>query len=389
MEVRESETDCAQNPSTPTGAILLLAVMPSAYGAENSPHSSSKTIKIGGVYAKYGSPSILAQPILAGYQLAFKEVNAHGGIDGSKIVYVAQDDNYDPSKTVPVVRQLVQSEHVLAIAGIFGTDDSNAAIPYIESAHVPFFDPIGGGTAVSKRHWVWQSEPEYAREGTVIGSYIGTHVHVHRVAVLYQVGINESEVAAIKGRLKSFHATVKAVPYHATDVMLSGQLAQVRQFNPDMVVLLGTLVPTSQFVKTAAANGYKPPKGYFANYPQGDPTWVQLTAGQANGSLVSSYADITGHSSIAKLYRNAIKHYDRHQKYTNFGLYGYFNAGLLIRALKLAGNNPTRRALQKVFDTKFRNYRTSFTGALNWTPPTATAYANSRSTAFPVLSSGH
>ena len=91
-------------------------------------------------------------------------------------------------------------------------------------------------------------------------------------------------------------------------------------------------------------------------------------AGQANGSLVSSYADITGHSSIAKLYRNAIKHYDRHQKYTNFGLYGYFNAGLLIRALKLAGNNPTRRALQKVFDTKFRNYRTSFTGALNWTP---------------------
>jgi ABC-type branched-subunit amino acid transport system substrate-binding protein len=349
------------------GGVLLAAAISPVHGAQAQPELSSKSIKIGGVFASFGSPSVLASPILAGYKLAFKAANAHGGIYGRRIDYVTQDDNYDPSKTVPAVRQLVQAQHIFAVAGIFGSDDSNAALPYLESAHVPFVDPIGGGASVSGRHWVWQSEPEYAREGTVIGSYLGQHLHVHRVAVLYQVGINEPEVAAIKTRLKSFHGSVKPVPYHATDVAMSPQLAQVRQYNPDIVVLLGTLVPTSQFVKTAAGNGYRPKKGYFANYPQGDPTWLQLTSGQTNGSLVSSYADLTGNNAESRAYRNAIKHYDRHQQYTNYGLYGYFNGGLLIRALRLAGKNPSRSALQRVLDTKFRNYKSSFTGVLNWT----------------------
>lgn len=350
------------------GALLLGAGICPVYGAPTSASGASKPIKIGGVFASFGSPSVLASPILAGYKLAFKEINAHGGIYGRRIDYLTQDDNYDPSKAVPAVRQLVQAQHVFAVAGIFGSDDSNAALPYLESMHVPFFDPIGGGASVSRRHWVWQSEPEYAREGLVIGSYIGRHIHVRRVAVLYQVGINESEVAAIKAKLKHFHAAIKPVPYHATDVAMSAQLAQVRQYNPDIVVLLGTLVPTSQFVKTAAGNGYRPKKGYFANYPQGDPTWLQLTSGQANGSLVSSYADLTGRNAESTAYRKAIKRYDHRQAYTNYGLYGYFNGGLLIRALKLAGKKLSRSALQRVFDTKFRNYKSSFTGVLNWTP---------------------
>ena len=332
--------------SLTVGSVLIASVAAPALGA-GSTKGAQKPIKIGGVFASYGSPSVLASPILAGYRLAFKEVNARGGgVNGRLIDYVTQDDNYDPSKTVPAVKQLVQSQHVFAIAGIFGSDDSNAALPYIESAHVPFLDPIGGGASVSGRHWVWQSEPEYAREGKVIGTYLGKHLHVRRAAVLYQVGINESEVAAIRTRLKAFHSSVKAVPYHATDVIMSSQLAEVRQYDPDIVVLLGTLIPTSQFVKTAAGNGYHPKRGYFANYPQGDPTWLRLTGGQANGSLVSSYADLTGRNAEARGYRNAIKHYDRHQQYTNYGLYGYFNGGLLIRALKLAGKHLSRLALQ-------------------------------------------
>jgi hypothetical protein len=40
----------------------------------------------------------------------------------------------------------------------------------------------------------------------------------------------------------------------------------------------------------------------------------------------------------------------------------------MVRALKLAGSNPSRSSLQHVLDTKFRGYKSGFTGALNWTP---------------------
>jgi hypothetical protein len=41
---------------------------------------------------------------------------------------------------------------------------------------------------------------------------------------------------------------------------------------------------------------------------------------------------------------------------------------LMVRALKLAGANPSRAKLQKILNTKFRKYQSGFTGALNWTP---------------------
>jgi branched-chain amino acid transport system substrate-binding protein len=327
---------------------------------------SAHVIKLGGIYAKLGPASAIAVPILKGYELAFKEVDARGGVYGRKIQYVTENDNYDPSQTLPQARRLVQEVGVFAMVGLFGSDDSNQALPYLESQHIPFFDPIGGGADVKGKHWVWQTEPSYAREGIVMARYMAKKLHVHRVAVLYQVGVNEPEVAAIKSHLAPYHAMVLAVPYKATDLDMSSELTRVRQFNPDIVVLTGTLVPTSLFVRDAAATGYKPSLGYFANYPLGDPSWVALTSGAAEGSLVSSYADLTGKNATARAYRAALKRFGG--TYSNYGLYGYFNATLFLRALRLAGKNPTRIGLQHVLDTKFRHYKPDLTGELNWTP---------------------
>ena len=93
---------------------------------------------------------------------------------------------------------------MLAIAGIFGADTATPQYPTSNPRTCRSSIPLVAVLRSPNATGYGESEPEYAREGTVIGSYIGTHVHVHRVAVLYQVGINESEVAAIKGRASHF-----------------------------------------------------------------------------------------------------------------------------------------------------------------------------------------
>jgi hypothetical protein len=111
-----------------------------------------------------------------------------------------------------------------------------------------------------------------------------------------------------------------------------------------------------------------PKYGFIANYPMGDPLWLALIgAANGEGNHVSSYADLTGHNVVAKAYRAAIATYHG-EKYSNYGLYGYFNAMLFFKALKLAGKNLTRASLQHVLDYKFRHYDTGFTGRINWTP---------------------
>src|SRR5947209_11073698 len=60
-----------------------------------------------------------------------------------------------------------------------------------------------------------------------------------------------------------------------------------------------------------------------------------------------------GKNAVAAAYRKAIAKYHG-EAYSNYGLYGYFNATLFFKALRLAGKNLTRASLQKVLNTRFR-----------------------------------
>jgi len=334
----------------------------------HDPGVSAATIKLGGVIDQTGRGTVISTHILAGYRLAISEVNAHGGINGRKIDFTALSDGYDPSQTLPQLKQLVESDGVFAVLGVFGSDDARVAVPYTEQHHVPLFDPIGGGVDIKGKSWVWQTEPDYGREGQVIARYLAGSLHARRVGILFQSGIGEPQRDALRKSLPRYGASlVDAESYQATDSNLNGQVLRLRSSNPDVIVLNGTPTPTTSFVQYARLLGYRPKDGFIANYPMGDPLWVSLLGPPtAEGVLVSSYADLTGKNAEAKAYRKAIGLYHG-EAYSNYGLYGYFNAGLLFRALKLAGKHPTRTGLQKVLNTKFRHLDTGFAGTITWT----------------------
>jgi ABC-type branched-subunit amino acid transport system substrate-binding protein len=357
-------------------ALVLAAVLwpgPTSLAAPQSALASetgitATTIKLGGIIDQTGRGTVVSVPILGGYTLAVKEINATGGINGRKVAYTALSDNYDPSQTLPLTRQLVESDGVFAVMGVFGSDDANVAAPYLESHRVPFFDPVGGGVSVNGKHWIWQTEPDYAREGIVMADFAVTKLHAMRVAMLYQVGIGESQRDAIKRELARKGASLVAVAsYQSTDSNLSAQVIQLRSATPDLVILNGTPTPTAAFMQYAHLLAFRPKRGFLANYPMSDPLWLALIGSNAEGNYVSSYADLTGKNRVAKAYRHALAAYHG-GKYSNYGLYGYFNATLLFKALKLVGRNLTRTRLRTVLDTRFRNFSTGFTGKLDWTP---------------------
>lgn len=346
----------------------VVGAQAAAGNAGATPGVSASTIDLGGIIDQTGKGTIVSKPILGGYELAISEVNAHGGINGRKIHYSALSDNYDPSQTLPLTKQLVEDQHVFAVMGVFGSDDSNAALAYLESHGVPFFDPIGGGASVPGKHWVWQTEPDYSREGKVMARYVGSTLKARRVAILYQVGVGEPQRDALKSTLPRYHSSlVGTASYESTDSNLQGQALSLKNVNPDVIILNGTPQPTASFMAYARLVGLKPQDGFLANYPMGDPLWLALVGSAADGNRVSSYADLTGHNPVAKAYRKAIAKYSG-DRYSNYGLYGYFNASLFFKALKLAGKKLTRTSLRHVLDSDFRHYRTGFTGNLNWTP---------------------
>src|SRR6266567_8878285 len=103
----------------------------SSPGSGSSSSSSALTASAPGITPTQiliGSHQPLTGPAAPGYsEIApasaayFAYVNAHGGVDGRKIVYKYLDDAYNPTQTSTVVRELVLQDNVYAIFNGLGT----------------------------------------------------------------------------------------------------------------------------------------------------------------------------------------------------------------------------------------------------------------------------
>src|SRR5207245_2395493 len=137
LDLARPADDQALGPEVKRLAVVLfaLAAAPVAL-AGSSPGVTATTITIGGTVPITG-PAALFGSIGRGADAYFKYVNAHGGVNGRKIIYLYRDDAYDPAKTVQLTRELVEQDHVLAIFSTLGTDNTVATTDYLNAAKVP------------------------------------------------------------------------------------------------------------------------------------------------------------------------------------------------------------------------------------------------------------
>jgi branched-chain amino acid transport system substrate-binding protein len=75
------------------------------------------TIKIGAILAVTGPASFLGAPEAKTLEMLVEDINAKGGINGSKIELVIKDSGGNPEKAVSFAKQLIEEEKVFAIIG--------------------------------------------------------------------------------------------------------------------------------------------------------------------------------------------------------------------------------------------------------------------------------
>jgi branched-chain amino acid transport system substrate-binding protein len=100
-------------------------------GATESP--SSRSFVIASIEPMTGA-NILTEYI-HGVEMAVKDINAAGGIDGKKVVLKEYDDQIDAQKTVAAAR-LAIADKVDAVIGMPSTIESNAATPMLQRAGI-------------------------------------------------------------------------------------------------------------------------------------------------------------------------------------------------------------------------------------------------------------
>jgi branched-chain amino acid transport system substrate-binding protein len=341
-------------------AVGLAAVATSATGAQKlDPGVTAKTILIGGTFPFTGVAAAYAA-IPKAERAYFLYVNAHGGVNGRKIQFVAYDDAYDPSKTVPLTQKLVEQNKVFADYGSLGTAPVLAVRPYLNGKKVPQVLVATGdsywGTDYKKYPWTIGWQPDYPGEARIYAKFIQAKVPQAKIGVLYQNdAYGQNYLNAFKAGLGS--GTSKIVSTQSYDVTggpPQQQVIALKSAGANVFVLFSTPTATIQSLVIATKIGWHPIE--FINNVSSPEVFLSIAAksgADVEGAISTDYVLDPNNANQAtlpgaKLAKQILDLYGGQAPIFNLNnIYGLASGWTMVQALKAAGNPPTRAGLMK------------------------------------------
>jgi branched-chain amino acid transport system substrate-binding protein len=343
-------------------AVVASVAVTAASGAQRlDPGVTSTSIKVGGTFPLTGFAS-LYKTIPAAEKAYFDYVNDHGGVNGRKIDFTILDDAYDPSKTVPLVQQLI-SDKVFAVYGSLGTAPGLATWGTLNQQKIPQVGLATGdsywGFSYKKYPWTTGWQPDYPGEGKVYGRYIVANMPNAKIGVLFQNdAFGKNYYAGLRVGLGAKKGNVvDAESYDATNPSVTQQILAMKSKGADTLVVFGTPTPTITALVTAAKVGWTPSATFIGNVSANRIFLLAAAASGANvdGVISTSYvASSTTQQNLAgvKLATSIITQYapsllPSFQRGDGNIMYGLGSAWTFVYGLQHAGKTPTRVGLMK------------------------------------------
>jgi ABC-type branched-subunit amino acid transport system substrate-binding protein len=337
--------------------VSLLIVVPAADGA--TPGVTATEIVLGATGPLTGSESAYA-PTLTGATAYFDYVNAHGGVNGRKIVFKVEDDQYNPVETVQLTQKLVEQEGVFAIFNSIGTEHALAVRDYLNARKVPQLFVGSGASVIAAQHanypWTIGLLPSFAGEGSIYGRLIAKNQPNAKVAVLYENDEYGHELlAGLKRGLGSrANQIVGTQSYALLDTTVAAQVAALKASGADTFVIFALPQQAAEAFVAASKLGWKPTE--YVTSVSIDPAVmriVQLSTDKSVGVGATSTAflhDPTNPTQAktagVKLYLQIMKRYlPTEDSKAVAHIYGMMAAYAMVDALKHAGKSPTRASL--------------------------------------------
>lgn len=128
----------------------------------------------------------LAREYHSGIDLAFRHINAAGGVQGRRVVLTLKDDNFDPSLTVSLARELVEKEGAVALIGGLGTPTNMQLVRegFLTRNRIGNFAPFTGLPEVLAAEQVFPVRADFNDEVKAMLSHAAS-LGRKRVAYLY------------------------------------------------------------------------------------------------------------------------------------------------------------------------------------------------------------
>jgi ABC-type branched-subunit amino acid transport system substrate-binding protein len=327
-------------------ALLFCVWLP---GLERAAHSEDAPFRIGMSAAFSGPARELGEGMRKGIESYFAHVNKAGGVLGKKLALIALDDAYEPARTGPNMRRLIDDEQVFAVLGNPGTPTATVAVPIANEKRVPFFGAFSGAGLLRKTppdRYVVNLRASYAQETAemIDGLVNELGLRPDQLAFFTQndaygdSGYNGA-IAALKrlGYQDAERLPHARYPRNTLDVEAGLSRLLDPSINPRAIIMIGASKPCAKLIRLAKQHGLQT---LFVNvsFVLGDALNRELGPDGENVVVTQVVPAYDSDLPVVREYRAAIAAED----ISFISLEGFIAAKAMVEGLKRSGPNPTR-----------------------------------------------
>ena len=326
----------------------LFCIEPQSGGAAEQGVSDSR-ILVGTSVPLTGHASYLGHSIVTGMKAYFNHINSQGGIFGRTLETIAYDDNYNPPLMISNVQKLIDKDKVFALMGLVGTPTTLAVAGLCQERQIPLLFSFTGAIELRRpvKKYIFNLRPSYWDECAAAVDYFIKHGK-RRFAVFYQndaYGLN-GRIGVERRLIKYDLDLVAEASYIRGESDVENQVREIKKYNPDVVVMVGTADACSAFIRKAVKQGMK--DVWFSNVSfVGSYELAKCLLGCKAAVFVTQVfpsASDTSYPAVRE-YRQLMKTFFPEIEPNQVSLEGFLNTKIFVETLKRNGNDPDREKL--------------------------------------------
>jgi branched-chain amino acid transport system substrate-binding protein len=279
------------------------------------------------------------------WRMVFDETNAEGGINGRKIKYIVEDNQYQIPRSVQAANKLINRDGVFIMVANGGTPMNNAVMPDQLAKGVANIFPLTSARSMYEplNHLKFGFAASYydqMRAGVKL--FVEQHAKKTVCAMSQDTDFGRDVIDGARDQLKAMNMSLAAETLHKpTDTDFSASVARLRDANCDLIVVGGIVRDTVQIISAVRKTGWNVDMvGQAASY---DEAVAEVPGGVTEGFYSMAPVLYVAASDTRPAIKAFADDYKKlYGKDPNFAAQiGYTAAQLVVLALKNGGRDLT------------------------------------------------
>jgi branched-chain amino acid transport system substrate-binding protein len=319
---------------------------------------ASNEIKIGGNFEMTGGIANFGKQTVNGIQLAFKEINAAGGVNGKQLKLILADNKSEPAEATNSVTKLITQDKVVAVLGPVASSNVLATLQVAQDNKIPVLTATGTNEKITVdggkvRPFAFRGCFIDPFQGKVMANF-ATNTVKAKTAVIY---VDQSSDYS-KGLKQSFEETfvksggkvLSTEAFLQKDQDFKATLTKIKALNPEVIFIPAYYEEVGKIVKQARELGITAP--LLGTDGWDDPKVVEIAGAKAldNTFFSNHYSSQDTDPAVVKFVAAYKKEYN--QEPSALAALGYDSGLMIADAIKRAGSTEGAKIAEALAATK-------------------------------------